>query len=272
MQDKFLYSALQISVGDNMFSIDDWIITQLFMWKKFDARAKLKIKKKIEYPKEKSLALKKAVIFFPYWTGESGIYDYLSLRLKDYTRIYYDYPNEIMSKNINVSLKYLRSILIDAFNLILELRKEGYTEITLVGSSLGSNISLKLASMVKVDKIVLNMIDRSLALEVLKSSAMAPLRKKLEKDGLKLQNLHKIYSFMAVEPLLPNIKKTNAKILLLLSKNDIFCNLSEFQPVLDEMDKLKLDYEVHINKFLGHILSLYRNLFLSRRIIDFIKY
>lgn len=252
-----------------MFSIDDWLITRFFMWEKFDARAKLKIKKRIVEPSNKNF--KKAILFFPYWTGESELYSFISLNFKEYTRIYYDYPKEIMSKDVNVSVKYLREILLDAFNLILELRKKGYTEITLVGSSLGSNISLKLASMVKVDKIVLNMIDRSLALEVLKSSAMSSLRKKLEKDGLDLENLHKIYSFMATEPLLPNIKKTNAKILLLLSKNDIFCNLEEFKPVIKKMDELKIDYEVHINKLLGHILSLYKNLFLSRRIVRFIK-
>jgi esterase/lipase len=251
-----------------MFSIDDWLLTQLFMWKKFDAKAKLKVRRKIVAAKEET---KKAVLFFPYWTGESKIYRFLAHNLKEYTKVYYDYPKEIMSKNINVSLKYLRTILIDAFNLILELRKKGYNEIVLVGSSLGSNISLKLASMVKVDKIIINMIDRSLALEILKSSAMSMLRKKLQKDGLKLENLHKIYSFMATEPLLDNIKKTNAKILMFLSKNDIFCNLSEFQPVLKKMDKLNIDYELHINKCFGHILSIYKNLFLSRRIVRFIK-
>lgn len=254
-----------------MFSIDDWLLTYFFMWKKFDARAKLKIKKKVVQGEVDNENCKKAILFFPYWTGESSLYNFISLKFKDYTRVYYDYPNEIMSKNVNVSLKYLRAILIDAFNLILDLRKKGYNEITLVGSSLGSNIALKLASMVRVDKIVLNMLDRSLALEVLKSSAYSSLRNKLKKSGLKLENLHRIYSFMAVEPLLANVKKTNAKILLLLSKNDIFCSLKEFKPVIEKMDKLRINYDIHINKIFGHLLSLYTNLFLSKRIVKFIK-
>lgn len=250
-----------------MFSIDDWLITHFFMWKKFDAKAKLKVTKKI-IKKEGS---NKAILFFPYWSGKSEIYHKISKELKDYTLIYYDYPKEAFSRKVNVSLKYLREVLLDAFNLILDLRKKGYKEISLVGSSLGSNIALKLASMIKVEKVVLNMIDRSLALEIMTSSALGILRKRLKNQGIRFEKLEKIYKFISTEEILPLIKRTNVKILLLLSKNDIFCSLKQFKPVLEEIKDLNIDCKIKINYFLGHILSIYKNLYFNRKIIKFLN-
>jgi esterase/lipase len=237
------------------------------MWKKFDARNKLKVKKQVRIAKNSQ----KAIFFFPYWTGHSHIYNGIAKSLQDYTLIFYDYPNEIMSANINVSLAYFRNLLKDAFYTILELREKGYDEIILVGSSLGSNIALKLATMVRVDKLVLNMMDRSLAMEIFTSPAMKILKKRLEKQRLTLQKAELVYKFISAEQILPTLKKTNTKILLYLSKNDIFCSLMQFQPVINRFNELKIDYTLKINRFLGHILSIYKNLFFNRGIIDFIK-
>lgn len=251
-----------------MWSIDDWLIAKFFMWKKFDARAKLKVSKKIKGNKE----ARKAIFFFPYWSGKSDLYNGISKKFeKDYTLVFYDYPKETLSKNVKVSMNYLRTILKDAFNLIIEFRRKGYTEIILFGSSLGSNISLKLATMVKVDKIVLNMLDRTLAIEILKSPALSGLRKKIQGEGLSLKNLEAIYEFISSEKQWEILKKTKTKILLMISKNDIFCNEEEFQPILDKMNSLKLNYTLRVNTIFGHILSIYKNLYFSRKIVKFIR-
>lgn len=250
-----------------MPGLDDLILTKLFMWKKFDAKKNLNIAKEIIVKR----ASKKAILFFPYWTGKSHIYHGLAQKFNEYTLVFYDYPNQIMSSNLLVSKKYFREILIDAFNLILDFRKKGYNEIILVGSSLGSNISLKLATMVKVDKIVLNMIDKNLALEVFSSPAMSGLRKKLETKGVKYSDLDKIYSFISPQYSLPLLGKTNTKLLIFLSKNDIFCTLDQFSPLIKKLDELKISYRLRINTFLGHILSIYKNLFFSGEIVKFVK-
>jgi esterase/lipase len=250
-----------------MYSIDDWILTHLFLWKKFDAKAKLKVKKRIVSNK----GADKAIFFFPYWTGKSNLYNGLAKNFKDYTQVFYDYPKEIMSRNINVSIKYHRELLVDAFNLILDLRKKGFKKIVLVGSSSGSNFALKLATMVRVDKLVLNMLDRNMASGIFTSPAMSLLRKRLEKQGVTLQNLDKIYAFMSTEYLVPTLKKTNTELLIYLSKNDIFCTFDDFKPVISELDKFKINYKLKINRFLGHILSIYKNLFFSKNIVDFIR-
>jgi predicted esterase len=250
-----------------MYSFDDWLITQFFMWKKFDARAKLKVTKKIVEEGES----KKAIFFFPYWSGKSNLYEGISKNFKDYTLVYYDYPKETLSKNLKVSINYLRNILKDAFNLILDFRKRGYTEIILVGSSLGSNIALKLASMVKVEKLILNMVDRTLAMEILTSPALGILKQRLENEGVLLKNLEGIYKFISTEAVLPIIAKTDTKILLFISKNDIFCNSEQFSPILEQLKRLKINYELKVNTVLGHILSIYKNLYFDREIVKFIK-
>jgi hypothetical protein len=67
-----------------MFGIDDWILTKFFLWKKFDSRSNLKIKRRIAGNKKS----KKAIFFFPYWTGNSNLYKKLSKDFEDYTHVF----------------------------------------------------------------------------------------------------------------------------------------------------------------------------------------
>jgi esterase/lipase len=249
-----------------MFGIDDWILTKFFLWKKFDSRSNLKIKRRIAGNKKS----KKAIFFFPYWTGNSNLYKKLSKDFEDYTHVFYDYPNEIFSRNIRVSNKYNREVLLDAFNLVLSLREKGYTEINAIGSSSGSNFALKLSTMVKLEKVVLNMIDKNMAQGIFESSALKSLRKKLEKKGITQQMVDKAYSFISTDYLLRDIQKSKSKYLVLLSKNDIFCPSKEFEPLLKLMDEKEVDYSLKKNNILGHILGIYWNIFVSKKIQKFI--
>lgn len=249
------------------YSITDLILTHFFMWQKFDAKKKFKITKKLIKIKNS----KKAIVFFPYWTGKSSIYNKLSEEFPNHTLVFYDYPNEVMSENVKVSLKYIKDILKDSSKTIKELRKQGIKEITLFGSSFGSNIALKLSTITKIDKLVLNMIDRDIAKVIFNSPAMVILKRKLKKHGFNLKTLDKIYKFISVDYNIKKIKNKNIKILLFLSKKDIFCKLDRLEPILKQMDKLKLDYELKTHKFLGHILGIYKNLVFNKTIIDFIN-
>ena len=169
-------------------SIGDWILTHFFMWNDFDASRKGRVKKK----KVSVKGAKQAVIFYPYWTGKSSFYKGFAKKFPDATHIFYDYPNEVYSENVDVSLNYILEILSDSVRLIGELRREGIEEIVLVGSSFGSNIAFKLATMIKVEKVVLNMMDRDFANAIFKSPALGLLRKKLEYQGFTLSKLQKL--------------------------------------------------------------------------------
>ena len=185
------------------------------MWKDFDAKKKLKIEREITNKKKN----KKAIIFFPYWTGKSTLYRPLAKKFPDYTLIYYDYPNEVMSEDVRVSIGYLRGVLDDAIEVIKDLKKQNYKEITLVGSSLGENISLKLSTMIEVDKVILNMMDKNFASSIFDTSPLFPLKRKLMKQGFTKQKIDKIYSFISTDYLIRKIKnKKKIKFLIFLSE------------------------------------------------------
>ena len=238
------------------------------MWKDFDTNKKLKVKKEITNKKKN----KKAILFFPFWTGKSSIYRKVAKKFPNYTLVFYDYPNEILSEDVKVSLGYLKEILDDSIKLIKQLRKEGYEEITLVGSSIGSNIVIRIATKVEVDKLVLNMVDRTVAREIFDSSALRILKRKLIKHGFEKEKIDKIYRFISTEYIVNKIKNKNKlKILLFTSDTDIFCTTEELKPVIEEFKENNIDYKIKTNKFLGHILSIYTNLFFNKEIVNFIK-
>jgi hypothetical protein len=248
-------------------SITDWLLTHTLMWHDFDAKKRLQVKKQIS-----NWHGKKAIFFFPFWTGKSNIYKSLGSQFPEYTLIYFDYPNQVFSEDVKVSLNYINEILDTAQDTINDLRRHGYEEIILIGSSFGANIALKLATMTKIDKVILNMIDKNIAQSIYHSSAMTILKNKLLRHGITQNKTDKIYGFISTEYLIDKIKNNDIKILLFLSKHDIFCTLEEFSPVLRKLDRSKFHHEVYINRFLGHILSIYKNVYDNQRIVDFIKY
>lgn len=246
----------------------DYILTQNFMWQEFDAKNKFKVIEKIIEPE----GSKKAILFFPYWTGSSNIYKGLSEKFSDHTLVFYDYPNEVLSEDVTVSINYIKNILNDSLNVIKRLKKKGYKEIILIGSSFGSNIALKLSTMIEVDKVVLNMLDKNFAQSIFESPALIILRKKLERKGFTLNKTNKIYKFISTDYIVPKIKnRKKIKFLIFLSKSDIFCAYNQFKPELKEFDRLKISYKIKINKWFGHIIGIYKNLIFSKRIVNFIK-
>jgi len=251
-----------------MKSITDYILTHFFMWQDFDANKRLKIEKEITNKKKN----KKAIFFYPYWTGKSTIYKGLAKKFPDYTLIFYDYPNEVMSEDVDVSRAYLKEILDDSLMKIKQLKKEGYEEITLVGSSLGADIALSLATITEVDKLVLNMLDVNMAQDIFDSSAMIILKTKLKKHGFTREKIRKIYDFISPEFLIEKIKnKKKIKILIFESKTDIFCTVEQLKPILSKLKRNNIHYRLKSNFIFGHILSIYKNLFFSKTIVKFIK-
>lgn len=251
-----------------MRSIGDRILTRFFMWNKYDRKSTKKITKEIIECKGSD----KAVIYFPYWTGNSKSYKKIAKKLPNHTHIFYDFPNEVLSKDIKVSLNYLIKLFRNADKSVKLLRKMGYKEITLVGSSLGSNIALKLATLVKVDKIILNTIDRNIALEIFTSPALKKLKSFLTKKEFTYDNLEKIYKFISNKSNLKKIKnKDKIKLLIFISKRDIFCPKEQVMIVIDELNRLNIQYKLKECRFFGHVLCIYKNLFFNKKIIRFIK-
>jgi len=215
---------------------------------------------------------KEAILLFPFWTGKLSAYSSLVKKLKEYDIFFCDYPNEVFSEDISLSKDCMQRILEDSSNLIKHLRKKGYKKIFLVGSSFGANLSVKLSTLVKVDKVVLNMPDRTLAREIFDSPALFLLKKRIENKGFKRKAIDKIYSFVSTEYLIHKIKnKIKIKFLIFSSTSDIFCTTHQFKPVLKKLNRNKIDYKLELNTFFGHVFGIYKNLWFNKKIVEFIK-
>jgi hypothetical protein len=113
---------------------------------------------------------------------------------------------------------------------------------------------------------------RKAVFPALDSPAMTILKNKLEKQGLTLKKVKKIYQFISTDYLIKKIKNKNKiKVMIILSKNDIFCTYDELRTELNEFKKLKIKHTIKVNRFFGHILSIYKNLLFNKKIVDFIK-
>ena len=142
----------------------------------------------------------------------------------------------------------------------------------MVGSSIGADIILNLATIVNVDKLVINMLDVNMAEDIFNSPAMILLKDKLKRHGFSKNKIKKIYDFISPDNLISKIKnKPKIKLLIFESKTDIFCTVEELKPVLVRLDKNKINYKLKTNKFLGHILGIYKNLIFNKAIVNFIK-
>jgi len=251
-----------------MKSISDYILTHNFMWKQFDAKRRLTVTHK----KEEVAGATKAILFFPYWTGNSGLYKRFARQFPNHTKVYFDYPNEVVSANIATSIGYIKRIVYEANIVIRNLRRKGIQEITLFGSSFGSNIALKLATMTKIDKVILNTIDKNYVHAMMNSPALIVLRKKLLRAGFTIKKLDAIYKFISTDYLVPKIKnEEHVQLLICTSNTDIFCPHKEFEDEIRELDKRKISYELVRSRVIGHILSIYWNVYLNKKVRRFIE-
>jgi esterase/lipase len=252
---------------NKMYSISDWILFHIYGWSKFDRRADLKIKKQIIEGNNH-----KAVFCFPFWLGKSSCYNKIIKMLGDsYTFVLYDYPKEVLSKDAQVSVNYIKRIINDAKCAIEELKKKGITEVTLIGTSFGSDVALKLADSVKVDKVVLNMLDTNFALSSFESPVMSGLKRYYQRQGITLHQLDKLYHFISPEYNLGNLKKYKPKMLIFAARNDIFCTYEELKPLIRKIEDKGVPVEFHLDRMGGHILNLVRHLWFPNRIVEFIR-
>lgn len=251
-----------------MYSINDWILMHIFGWNKFDRRANLKVTKEIIEGSNH-----KAVFCFPFWLGKSEYYDKVVKALGDeYTFVLYDYPKEIVSKDTDVSIRYIKKIIKDAKETIGELKKKkGITEITLIGSSFGSDVALKLADSVRVDKVVINMLDTNFVKSTFENPVMGSLKRYYQKQGITLHQLDKLYHFISPEYNIGNLSKYKPQMLIFAARNDIFCSYKELEPLIRKIENKGVAVELHVDYWDGHVLGLLKHLWFPYRIVDFVR-
>lgn len=212
-----------------------------------------------------------AVFYFHGWGSSPNVFFAMKKKLIDKnTIVLFHYPVEIISADPQKLIKYFKDIRKLTDEAILQLESEDINTFTIIGSSLGSFISIYLANnLKKFEKLVLGVPGDSLSEIMFSSIAMENIRKKLEKKGINKTKLNLLWHDFNPKNNLDNLK--GKKIFLYLSKNDLLVPYENQKNLLEEMDKRKYIYKLKTDKTYGHYITLFKSLLDSETIERFME-
>jgi esterase/lipase len=151
------------------------------------------------------------------------------------------------------------------------LKKQGYKQFYIFGTSLGSVLSIMIANNSKdVSKVILNLIGDDLA-EIIWTwnKAVPGFKKELIKNKITKKIVKEMWKELSPVNNLTNLK--SKRFLIFLSKKDKIIPYEFGQRFLREMKKKELGFELYENNHLGHFGTATYNLLRSRTYLDFLK-
>jgi hypothetical protein len=216
---------------------------------------------------------KKIVFLLTGWKNTTGQYLPFShiLRSKGYCCITYEYEKHVLSPDAKKTKKELLGIKKDILRKISELKKEGITDFSVFGTSLGSQVALMVANNSKdVSKIILNLSGADLA-EVVWSWNYTEqgFKEKLLKNLYTLLKLK--LSWRVVSPINNINKLKDKKILFYCAKNDEVIPYIQAKKLAEAIKKRGYDCRVVVNKRSGHFGTALTNLLNYPRYIKFLN-
>ena len=215
----------------------------------------------------------KALFILPQWRQKQNIYRLLIRKLQNnYTCILYRLPYDLLSDNINKTLKNFEYVESDIIKIINNLSKNGYTDFSILAQSTSTSIALMAANKdLRIRKIILNSTGDSFAdcLWKSKNKAAQEIIKKIRKNGYSLSKLRLKWKPLANVNNLNNMGKRN--IMIFLSKND---RIIPYENGLDFINTLKeknINYTLIIDNYFGHYISSFKRVIFFKPIIDFLE-
>jgi esterase/lipase len=248
-----------------MFSIFDKAVINFALKKKYKETKDIKISKKIIGNKNS----KKLIVFFSYWAGTSKVYEKLSNKLNDYKCVLYEYPSSVVSNDLKKSTKIINDLIKDASTL-LKKHQKGY-KIILIGSSFGSSIVIDLATKFSVDKIVLNTFGNNIGKMLSHNPIFNSENEEYIPNCHEEKLLYEKFKFISIDHNIKKLKSKKTKFLIFLSKNDTFCQADNCKGIIKYLENKNYDVKFYISNHLGHLLTIYKNLYLNKKIIKFVN-
>lgn len=203
----------------------------------------------------------KALFFMPAWGISPTVYTYLAQRLRStHNIVLFYYPREVLSPDIDKSLKYYSEILEKTHQAIQELENVGIDDFSIFGTSLGSAVTIYVANQTKrFNKIILSVPGNSGAdtLWESKHKTVLGIRKEFEKKGYDQNSLRRILADIDPEANLYNLG--HSKILLFLGRNDQIIPFRLQEKLVAKVQENHIKYETVECKF-GHYLTAIQSL------------
>lgn len=169
----------------------------------------------------------------------------------------YNFPKGILSCDENLTKRnFLKASEFVKKDIKDYNKKYGFKKIVLVGVSLGGVLAFLVANGNKhINKLVSINTGYGLAESLWTGIVTKKLRKGFEKKGVDLRALKKAWSKITPAK---NIGKLKGKeIVMFISESDKVINWDQGIKMFKALKKKRYKVDLHINKFLGHYLTIY---------------
>jgi|SRR3989344_4001184 len=193
------------------------------------------------------------------------------LSLNGYYCITYAYDGDVFSPNTKATTKYFNEIKDEILLKITELKKSGYKDFSIFGTSLGTMLALMIANKSPdISRVVLNTtgIDVSEAVWGW-DKVNVSFKKELLQQKLTLKQLKELWSEITPASNINNLK--NKKILVYLSIKDEVIPFNLGKHLVSEFEDRHYDYTLITNNKLKHLYTGAYNLINARRYLSFLK-
>jgi dienelactone hydrolase len=211
------------------------------------------------FPNQTPRGRTRAVVVLPQWNADAGghvglcqLLNRFGLAALRLTLPYHDErrPPElrradyIVSSNIGRTMQVCRQAVLDARRAIAWLAREGYESIGILGTSLGSCLSMLTAAHEPLVKAAaLNHISPYFADVVWEGLSTAHVRHGLE-GHIELDQLRRIWLPISPFPYLDRVR--NKRILLVYARYDLTFPVRLSRMLVDEFRRREIDHDLHV--------------------------
>lgn len=217
---------------------------------------------------------KKVIFFLIGWKGKIGQHFPIALflMLKGYRVIIYEYSNEILSPDVEQTVKNCNKVRDDVLRQIKELETEGVKSFCLFGNSMGTILSLMIAnsSPKSISKIILNLVGADLAETVWtwdKVKRLEWFKRDLLKQKIDLEQLKKAWKTLSPINNIQNLH--NIPLLIYVSQKDELIPFQQSQKITEELSKVTEAQVIFNNN--NHMGGLILNLLRAGTYLKFLK-
>lgn len=185
--------------------------------------------------------------------------------------ITYAYNNDILSPNTQQTVENFTKVRDDVLQKIEELKRDGLSNFSVFGTSLGSLIAIMIAHKSSdVSKIILNTTTIDGARTVWSwDHVKTYFKKDLIRQHFTLEKLQKVWASISPEHNIDNLKRK--KFLIFLSKKDQIMPYSLGRELVEKLEEYHYECKVIRNKHWGHALTCYYNLINSKVYLKFLN-
>lgn len=209
---------------------------------------------------QNSYHLKRALLVFPHWGGESGPYQRFAQYFTKWQSVIYQCPDSLLTSDLAATLENFQALERAALKDVRRLQSFGVKQFTIYGVSLGTAIATRVADILAASGLdvlpIINGSGASFPFAVWNGRATREIRRQWDETGKTYQDVEAAWD--EYSPINNLCHLHTSRILAFLSLRDeviVPKNASRFAQELRTYRYAK----VRLNRFFGHHKSIVKN-------------